>query len=371
MALKIGILAVDPPVVLAPMAGVTNAAFRRLCRRYGAGLYVSEMVSARALVEAGQRTQKMVQFADDETIRSVQLYGVEPRTVAHAVSILVDDVGVHHVDLNFGCPARKVTRRGGGAALPVRRELLRSIVASAVRAAAPVPVTIKMRMGLDQMHLTAIDAGRIAEDEGAAAVALHARTAEQLYSGRADWSAIARLKDAVTSVPVLGNGDIWDAEDAVRMMNETGCDGVVIGRGCLGKPWLFGDLADRFAGRPPRRPPTLGDVVATMRTHLMLLVDHFGEEHAPRDFRKHTGWYMTGFPIGGVRRRALSNIDSIEDFDGLVADFDPCLTLDAAQRRLPRGHTHGPRPVCVPEGWFDDIDDATPPVGADVLVSGG
>jgi nifR3 family TIM-barrel protein len=371
VALRIGPLCVDPPVVLAPMAGVTNVAFRRLCRQYGASLYVSEMVSARAFVEGGPRTMRMVAFGADETTRSVQLYGVEPDVMTVAVDRLVNDVGVDHIDLNFGCPAPKVTRRGGGAALPVRRALFRAIVGAAVTAAGPVPVTVKLRIGVDEHHVTALEAGRIAEGEGAAAVALHARTAAQLYSGTADWSAIAALKEVVTTVPVLGNGDIWEADDAPRMMAMTGCDGVVIGRGCLGRPWLFRDLADRFAGRPLSRPPSLGEVADMMRLHLRFLADEFGEVLGARDFRKHPGWYLTAFPVGGELRRKLAAISSMAELDNLLAPLDPSIPFPPEARRMARGHTHGPRPVTVPDGWFDAIDDPTPPVGADVLVSGG
>ncbi|MBV9293178.1 MAG: tRNA dihydrouridine synthase DusB, partial [Frankiales bacterium] len=247
------------------MAGVTNAAFRRLCRSVGPGLYVSEMISARALVEGNEKTRGMVAREPDATTHSIQLSGVDPAVVATAIRIVVEDYGADHIDLNMGCPVPKVTRLGAGAALPLHRVLFRNIMRAAVRAAGVVPVTVKMRKGVDDDSLTYVESGRIAADEGVAAVALHARTAEQLYSGSADWSAVARLKEAVTSVPVLGNGDVWAAPDAVRMMTETGCDGVVVGRGCLGRPWLFRDLADAFAGRPVAAPPPLGEVVAVMR----------------------------------------------------------------------------------------------------------
>ena len=260
MTLRIGPLSVDPPVVLAPMAGVTDAPFRGVCSRFGAGLYVSEMITARALVERNARTLSMLRFDGSETTRSVQLYGTDPRTIGEAVRYLIDEVGVDHVDMNFGCPVPKVTRKGGGSALPVRRALLRAIVRSAVAAAGTVPVTIKFRMGVDDSLLTFLDTGRIAEDEGVAAIALHARTAEQLYSGAARWEAIAALKAHVTTIPVLGNGDIMEAHDALAMLATTGCDGVVVGRGCLGRPWLFRDLVDAFAGRPVQPPPLLGEV---------------------------------------------------------------------------------------------------------------
>jgi nifR3 family TIM-barrel protein len=371
VALRFGRLEVDPPVVLAPMAGVTNAPFRRLCRRYGAGLYVSEMVTARALVERNERTQRMVHFDDDEQPRSVQLYGVNPVVMGEAVRMLVDEVGVDHIDMNFGCPAAKVTRRGGGAALPVHHVLFRSIVRAAVQAAGDVPVTVKLRMGVDDDHLNFLDSGRAAEDEGAAAVALHARTAEQLYSGDARWPAITALKQAVTTIPVLGNGDIWEADDALRMMAETGCDGVVVGRGCLGRPWLFGDLVAAFEGRPVPPAPDLGEVMATMKLHLRLLADLLGEDGASRDFRKHTAWYMTGFPIGGERRSQLSQISSFADLDRLLDDLDQTMPFPPDAHRTKRGHTRGPRPVHLPDRWLETADDPTPPAGAELLVSGG
>jgi nifR3 family TIM-barrel protein len=372
MPLKLGPLEVDPPVVLAPMAGVTNAAFRTLCRSYGAGLYVSEMVSARALVEGNELTVRRLLFGRDETVRSVQLYGVDPVVVGLAVSQVVD-LGVDHVDLNMGCPSPKVTRHGGGAALPVRAGLVGLIVRAAVRAAGTVPVTVKMRMGLDAETLTFLDAGRAAEAEGAAAVALHARTAEQLYSGRADWSAIGELKQAVTTVPVLGNGDIWAAEDALAMMQQTGCDGVVVGRGCLGKPWLFRDLVDVFAGRTPRPAPLLGEVVDVMRRHARLLVEAKGDEdQGVRDFRKHVGWYLTGYPVGGARRKALASSSTLAELDELLAPLDRSTPLPLGSERLARGHTQGPKLVALPDGWLDSSGVLTPPdERADTFASGG
>ena len=371
MGLTIGPLELDPPVVLAPMAGVTNVAFRRLCRAYGGGLFVSEMVMARALLETNERTMRMVSFGADERPRSVQLYTVDPGVTRAAVRHLVEEVGVDHVDLNFGCPAAKVTRKGGGAALPVHGLLLRDIVAAAVGAAGEVPVTVKLRIGIDDRTRTFLDAGRTAEAEGAAAVLLHARTAEQLYAGSADWRAIAQLKAAVTSIPVLGNGDIWEASDAIAMVAATGCDGVVIGRGCLGRPWLFRDLADAFAGRPLEGPPDLGEVVDTMQTHARLLCDHRDERFGIRDFRKHVSWYLTGFPLGGDLRHRLAQVSSLAELDALVGELDRDLPFPEHARRQPRGHTNGPRPVALPAGWLEAADDVTPPAGADLVASGG
>jgi nifR3 family TIM-barrel protein len=372
-ALKLGPLVIDPPVVLAPMAGVTNVAFRRLCRTYGAGLYVSEMITARALVEGNAKTLAMAAFGDDEPVRSIQLCGVDPGVMDGAVRRLVDEIGVDHIDLNFGCPAGKVTRQGGGAALPVHRVLFRSIVASAVRAAGAVPVTVKMRIGVDREHVTFLEAGRIAEGEGAAAVALHARTAEQLYSGSADWNTITALKAVVTSVPVLGNGDLWEAADALDMIATTGCDGVVVGRGCLGRPWLFCDLANALAGRPLPDRPDLGAVAAMMRTHAQLLCDAFGEDLGVRQFRKHAGWYLTGFPVGSAIRRRLAQASSLAEVSGLLDELDTTLPFPQAAMRVARGHTNGPRPVRLPAGWLETVDDPTPPAGTELAlaVSGG
>jgi nifR3 family TIM-barrel protein len=369
--LTIGPLEVGPPVVLAPMAGVTNRAFRRLCRTYGAGLYVSEMVTARALVEGNAKTLDMVTFGDDEPWRSVQLYGVDPVVMQGAVRRLVDEIGVDHIDLNFGCPAAKVTRKGGGAALPVHRALLQAIIRAAVRAAGSVPVTVKLRLGVDSSHLTFLESGRLAEAEGAAAVALHARTAEQLYSGSADWAAIGELKAHVAGIPVLGNGDIWEASDALAMMAATGCDGVVVGRGCLGRPWLFGDLADAFAGRSQRRPPNLGEVASVMVTHARLLCDAFGESHGIRQFRKHVSWYLTGFPVGSEHRRGMAQLDSMGELEAAVDKLDASQPFPLEALRMARGHTNGPRPVALPAGWLQSVDDLTPPSGGDELVSGG
>src|SRR3954463_5806256 len=321
--LKLGALAVDPAVVLAPMAGITNPAFRTLCREFGAGLYVCEMITTRALVERNEKTLQMVQATPEEkTAFSVQLYGVDPATVGRAVEMLVDEgvAGTRpaHIDLNFGCPVPKVTRQGGGAALPWRRRLFADIVRAAVRAAGDVPVTVKTRIGIDGGHVTYLDAGRIAEAEGAAAITLHGRTADQLYSGTADWAPIARLVEEV-GIPVLGNGDLWEAEDALRMVAETGCAGVVVGRGCLGRPWLFGDLAAAFAGSARRTLPSLREVAAVMHRHATLLSADHGELHGCTDFRKHVAWYLKGFSVGSDVRRALAMVSGLDELPQLPA----------------------------------------------------
>ncbi|TDD70028.1 tRNA dihydrouridine synthase DusB [Jiangella aurantiaca] len=371
--LRLGSLQIDPPVVLAPMAGVTNAAFRRLCAEQGAGLYVCEMITSRGVVERDEKTLNMLVFADVEDVRSVQLYGVDPYYVGEAVKILAGDYGVAHVDLNFGCPVPKVTRKGGGAALPYKRGLLERILRAAVGAAAPygIPVTMKTRKGIDDDHITYLDAGRIAEDAGCAAIALHGRTAVQHYSGTADWTSIARLKEHV-SIPVLGNGDIWEAADAVRMLEATGADGVVVGRGCLGRPWLFRDLAAVLSGSPPPTLPTLGEVVAMMRRHAELLADLMGEDRGLRDIRKHMAWYLKGFVAGQQVRASLGMVSSLAELDGLLGELDPAQPYPVAELGQPRGRQGSPRKVALPAGWLDDTDGVTDDLAAAELdISGG
>jgi nifR3 family TIM-barrel protein len=353
------------------MAGVTNAPFRRLCREFGAGLYVSEMIGARGLVERNEKTLALARFDADEVPRSIQLYGTDPVSLGEAVSLLVNEQGVDHIDMNFGCPMGKVTRHGGGAALPWKTDLFRSVVRAAVSNAGEVPVTIKFRKGIDDDHLTYLETGRIAEEEGAAAVALHARTARQLYSGDADWDAIRRLKEVVGSIPVLGNGDLWTADDAVAMMGSTGCDGVVVGRGCLGRPWLFRDLADVFAGRRPQEPPSLGEIGEIMVRHARLLVDHFGDPFGINLFRKHPSWYLKGFPVGPVLRDAFSRVSSVEELTDLVRELDADVPFPTEAHRMVRGHSHGPRPVRLPHGFLTDRGGGYLDRAAEEVVSGG
>lgn len=375
MTLRVGPFAVSPPVVLAPMAAVTDVAFRTMCREQsgGTGLFVAEMVMVRAVIERDPRTMKMASFGADEHPRSLQLYGTAPSAVAEATRVAVDELGAEHIDLNFGCPASKVTRRGGGAAVPVRTRLMTDIIGAAVRAAGDVPVTIKFRLGTDDDHLTYLDTGRIAAEQGAAAIALHARTAEQHYAGHADWAAIGELKAAISAIPVLGNGDIWEAGDALEMMAVTGCDGVVIGRGCLGRPWLFRDLADAFAGREPSPAPTFAEQAALLRHHAAQVVEHEGRDDL-RHFRRHAAWYAKGYPLGGQARAKITSVSTLADLDIVLDELvaaHGAVVLPAEARRTPRGHTSGPHPVHVPDGWYDLVDDPTPPVGADIEVSGG
>ena len=357
-SLTLGSLRVETPVVLAPMAGITNAAYRRLCAEQGAGLYVCEMITSRGLVERDETTQKMLVFDELETVRSVQLYGTDPVYIGKATEILCAEYGVAHIDLNFGCPVPKVTRKGGGGALPWKRGLLAEILGAAVGAATPydVPVTMKTRKGLDDDHLTYLDAGRLAQEAGCAAIALHGRTVAQAYSGAADWEAIGRLVEHV-DIPVLGNGDIWEAADALRMVEQTGAAGVVVGRGCLGRPWLFRDLAAAFAGEEVATLPTLGEVRDVMRRHAELLCQHMGELRGCKEFRKHVSWYLKGFAAGGTLRRALALIETLAELDVLLAELDPDEPFPVGELGSPRGRQGSPRSrVALPDGWLDDTD---------------
>ena len=381
MSLEIGNIALSSPVILAPMAGITNVAFRSLCReqevqRTGtvSGLYVCETVTARALVERNEKTMKMTTFAPDEDPRSLQLYTVDPEYTYKAAKMIVDENLADHIDMNFGCPVPKITRRGGGSALPYKRRLFGNIVAAAVKATegTDIPVTVKFRVGIDDEHHTHLDAGRIAVEEGAAAVALHARTAAQRYSGEANWNEIKRLKEhlAHTGIPVLGNGDIFKATDAHRMMEETGCDGVVVGRGCLGRPWLFAELSAQLRGEDIPSEPTLGEVAQIIVRHAELMAHYDGEAHATRDIRKHIGWYLRGFPVGGEVRSELARVESLQQLRDLLAPWadSPALADDADG---PRGRQGSPGKVVLPEGWLDDPEDASVPEGAELMHSGG
>lgn len=382
--LTLGRLRVDTPVVLAPMAGITNAAYRQLCREQAeagavraggqAGLFVCEMITSRGVVEQDRKTLAMLTFDPGEKVRSVQLYGVDPVIMACAAEILITEHAVDHIDLNFGCPVPKVTRKGGGGALPYKRRWLELILAAVVAAADPygVPVTIKTRIGIDHDHQTYLDAGRIAEQAGCAAIALHGRTVQQAYAGEADWAAIAALKQHV-GIPVLGNGDIWEAVDAVELVRQSGVDGVVVGRGCLGRPWLFRDLTDAFAGQATKTLPTLGEVAAMVRRHAELLVGSSDERRGLAEMRKHMAWYFKGFPVGGEVRRALGLVSDFDDLDAALAQLDPSVPFPEAELGSPRGRQGSPRGrVALPERWLDDpaavdLDLADAEIG----VSGG
>ena len=366
------------------MAGITNTAYRRLCREYGGGLFVSEMVTSRALVERTEESMRLIGHHESEDIRSVQLYGVDPKTISDAVTMLVSEDRADHIDLNFGCPVPKVTRKGGGAALPWKSDLFASIVQEAVKAAGDIPVTVKMRKGIDQDHLTFLDAGKAARDAGVTAVALHGRTAADYYSGQADWQAIAELREALPDVQVLGNGDIWSAQDAVNMMEQTGVDGIVVGRGCLGRPWLFGDLQQAIAAylSGDKNPvidiamPNLGEVADGFYRHAELLVEFFEDEgRACRDIRKHVAWYFKGYPVGGEFRAALSQVQSLEHMRELLGTLDRSIEYPGAEAEGPRGRLGSVKSCSLPQDWLEsrtmDFSESRILQEAELSVSGG
>jgi nifR3 family TIM-barrel protein len=384
-ALQYGSIAIDTPVVLAPMAGITNTAYRRLCQQFGGGLYVSEMVTSRALVERTEESMRLIGHHESEKVRSVQLYGVDPKTIADAVTMLVAEDRADHIDLNFGCPVPKVTRKGGGAALPWKRDLFAAIVQSAVRSAADIPVTVKMRKGIDADHLTFLESGKAARDAGVAAVALHGRTAADYYSGKADWDAIAELRSALPDVQVLGNGDIWSAQDAVNMMKQTGVDGVVVGRGCLGRPWLFADLeraTTQYLANPnadidySQLQPNLGEVADAFKQHAELLVEFFEDElRACRDIRKHVAWYFKGYPVGGEFRAQLASVENLAQMDELLGQLDRAIAYPGDEAEGPRGRLGGMKSCALPENWLQSRElEATAKqslLEAELNVSGG
>ena len=361
--LRLGPLAVWPPVVLAPMAGVTNYPFRTLCREFGAGLYVSEMINARGFLGGNHRTRLLASSRPDESPRSVQIYGHSPDEVGEMARALVDD-GVAHLDMNFGCPVPKVTRHGGGAAIPVKPNLLARIVRAAVRGAGSVPVTVKVRKGIDDTIVTYLDAGRVAEAEGAAAIGLHARTAAQLYSGAADWEAVAALKASIR-IPVLGNGDVWECWDALRLMRETGCDGVIVGRGCLRRPWLFRELSAVFDGHEPDPQPVFGTIAALARRHAEMLVEFFGELNGMRQMRKWCAWYTTGFQRSAQARAALYRVTTVAEMAAIFDRLDPTEPFPLATVRHNRVKDNRVQRVTLPHGYLSSRDDDTPPAEPD------
>ena len=357
--LVLGALTLDPPVVLAPMAGVTNPPFRTLCRRFSSNrcLYVSEMITARAFVRGHRKTLHLASFGQEETTKSIQLYGTQAESLGVAAKILAEEWGVDHIDINLGCPVRKVTGQGGGAAIPVKPKLMARLVGAVVQNAGAVPVTVKFRKGIDDSLLTYLDAGRVAADVGCKAVALHARTAAQLYAGDADWPAIAALKQAVTGIPVLGNGDVFEGCDALRMMRDTGCDGVVVGRGCLGRPWLFRDLVDVFAGREPQQPPNLGEVCDTVAAHARLLLDFFGERVAMLHMRRFACWYTKCFPGAARKHHELQQIATLADLDRILATLPRDVPFPVEALRVKRGKSTGTQRVSLPDGYLATRDD--------------
>ncbi|MDA8234532.1 MAG: tRNA dihydrouridine synthase DusB [Clostridia bacterium] len=289
--MNIGRVILPNPVVAAPMAGVTDKAFRLLAREAGCGLICTEMISDQALIHNNNRTMSMLDLSQEEGLISVQIFGSQPSTMAEAARFIADS-GADIVDINMGCPAPKIVKNGEGSAL--MRDLPRAAeIITAVVDVSPIPVTVKMRKGWSDREVNAVELAVLAQEKGAAAVTVHGRTREQYYSGQADWQIIKEVKAALT-IPVIGNGDIWKPQDALRMMEETGCDGVMIGRGAMGNPWLFTATVHYLATGELLPPPTAGEKIEMAIRHLAMVSKHKGERIAVKEMRKHAAWYIKG-----------------------------------------------------------------------------
>lgn len=322
MAYKIGNVELNNPFILAPLAGITDSAFRRLCKEYGAALVYSEMVSAKGLFYEGKKTEELLDFSEEESPIAYQIFGAEPKFMAKAVEILANRKN-HIIDVNMGCPVPKVVKNGEGAALMknprLAAEIIEAMVAAEKEAAEKAerpakPITVKCRLGWDEKTINVEAFARRMEDAGAAALAVHGRTKNQMYSGRADWEMIARVKEKLT-IPVIGNGDIYSGADAIRMMEETACDFVMIARGAMGKPWIF-----RNAIEDLDEIPDLDERNKIIRKHATMLVENKGQKRGFLEMRKHLAWYLKGVPGGAKMRAMVNTIESMEDIERVITN---------------------------------------------------
>ena len=316
--MRIGTVEISHPVALGPMAGVTDLPFRRLCREMGCGLLYTEMVSAKAITYKNKNTFLLMETVPQERPVSLQLFGSDSDIMAEAARMIADrDFDV--LDVNMGCPVPKVVNNGEGSALMKQPELAGRIVRSLVEAI-DKPVTVKIRKGFDDDHINAVEMAKIAEANGAAAVAVHGRTREQYYSGKADWEIIRRVKEAV-KIPVIGNGDIFTPQDAKRMIEETGCDAIMVARGARGNPWLFRDIIDYLEKGILHEKPSLKEMTDMMLRHAEMHIRYKGEYQGIREMRKHVAWYTAGYHGSARMRQAVNEVESYEALKQLLADW--------------------------------------------------
>ncbi|KJS19043.1 MAG: TIM barrel oxidoreductase NifR3 [Clostridiaceae bacterium BRH_c20a] len=313
--MQIGNIAVDNPVVLAPMAGVTDKAFRILVKEQGCGLIYTEMVSAKALTYRNERTFELINLEDELPPISVQIFGSEPSIMAEGAKI-VEEHGANIIDINMGCPVPKVVKNLEGSALMLDSELAYTIVEKVVQSV-KVPVTVKIRKGWDGDKINAVEFAKRMEAAGASLIAVHGRTRCQMYSGTADWNIIKAVKEAV-KVPVIGNGDIFSAKDALRMFKETGCDAVMVGRGAMGNPWLFAQITTLISKGEEIPPPSLADRILMAIKHAEFSVKYKAEKIAIKEMRKHIGWYFKGLPHGARMRDTVNKMSTLDDLKELL-----------------------------------------------------
>ena len=319
--MQIGKIELKAPLALAPMAGVTDLPFRLICRRHGCGMTVSEMVSAKGLLYKNVKTTEMLRIAEGERPTAIQLFGSVPQELAGAAR-MVEAAGADMIDFNMGCPVAKIVNNGEGSALMKNPQLAHAILAAMVQAVS-IPVTVKFRAGWDDAHINAVEIAKAAEAAGVAAVAVHGRTRQQFYEGKADWSVIAAVKQAV-QVPVFGNGDIFSVDDGLRMLRETGCDGLMIGRGADGNPWIFSELAAVLTGKPRPVAPTIEERLQQAAEHLAMLIDYKGEYVAVKEMRRHISAYLKGMPHAAEFRGRFHKVDTQEQFMTLLAEYGEC-----------------------------------------------
>lgn len=327
--LHIGAVTIENPVILGPMAGVTDLPFRVLCHEHGAGLVCTEMVSAKAILYHNRNTEDLMRTDEREHPVSLQLFGSNPEDVSEAAA-MIEDRPFEIFDFNMGCPVPKVVNNGEGSALMKNPELAGRIISAVVKKVKK-PVTVKIRTGFDKEHINAVEVAKILEDAGASAIAVHGRTRSQFYSGEADWNVIRQVKEAV-SIPVIGNGDIRSPEDAEKMIRETGADGVMIARAAEGNPWIFSRTSAWLASGKKLPGPTVKELQDTILRHAAMMIECKGERIAVREMRKHVSWYTAGYPDSAALRRKINTAENFSEMQEMLGDFFGTLEADVSPR---------------------------------------